>query len=148
LSTRWKTSLSCLPFELLSLLEAALEEDVPVHARSGGFIVKGYAPKLDEARHLRDDTRQIIASLEQEYREETGVKNLKIKHNNVLGYYVEVTLQHAKTLQDHDISQTHFFHRQSLINAMRFSTKTLAELEEKIAMAADEARGWKSICLK
>jgi DNA mismatch repair protein MutS len=133
------TSLVKLPLDYLATLDSALEEDVPAQTQHGGFIVKGYARKLDEARHLRDDTRQIIAALEQDYREETGIKTLKIRHNNVLGYYVEVTLQHAKTMQDREIDKTQFFHRQSLVNNMRFSTKTLVELEEKIALAADEA---------
>jgi len=118
------------------LLRAALAEDVPLQARDGGFVAPGYMEELDRARDLRDQSKKIIAGLQATYSEKTGVKNLKIKHNNVLGYFIEVTAQHAAALEE---DKELFFHRQSLANNMRFSTAELASLEERILAAADKA---------
>jgi DNA mismatch repair protein MutS len=76
---------------LVERLAAALSPDLPLLARDGGFIAKGLAPELDELRMLRDESRRHILNLEAGYRSETGTASLKIRHNNVLGYYIEVT---------------------------------------------------------
>ena len=76
-------------------LAAALADDLPLMARDGGFIRADFEPPLDELRALRDESRRLIAELEARYRSESGVDNLKIKHNNVLGYFIEVTSRHA-----------------------------------------------------
>src|SRR6185437_5697320 len=93
----------------------------------------GYSSELDELRALRDESRRMIAELQARYAAETGVASLKIRHNNLLGYYVEVTAQHAEKLKDR------FIHRQTMANAMRFTTVELSELESRIASAADRA---------
>lgn len=114
-------------------LERALADELPVNARDGGFIAPDYAPALDELRQLRDESRRLIAALEARYRKETGVGSLKIKHNNVLGYFIDITPIHAGKLDDS------FIHRQTLAGAMRYSTVELAELASAIAEAAGKA---------
>ena len=84
--------------ELARELERALAEQLPLMKRDGGFVREGYEPALDEARKLRDDSRLVVAAMQARYAEETGVKALKIRHNNVLGYFVEVTAQHGDKL--------------------------------------------------
>ncbi|HEU0117961.1 MAG TPA: DNA mismatch repair protein MutS [Alphaproteobacteria bacterium] len=117
-------------------LTRALASDLPMLARDGNFIARGYAPQLDELVTLRDDSRRLIAGLQQNYMQASGVSALKIKHNNVLGYYIEVTPTHAdKLLANKDL----FIHRQSLASAIRFTTVELSELERKITEAADKA---------
>lgn len=115
----------------------ALSEELPLQKRDGGFVRTGFANELDEHRGLRDESRKIIAGLQSQYSSETGVKALKIRHNNVLGYFVEVTAQNAGPLQE-DADQR-FIHRQTMSNAMRFTTTELSALQSKIAGAADAA---------
>ncbi|MCP4182599.1 MAG: DNA mismatch repair protein MutS [Hyphomicrobiales bacterium] len=126
------------PDELRELLEAALGDDVPILARDGGFVKQGHNGELDELRTLRDASRKIIAGLQANYANQTSVKALKIRHNNVLGYFIEVTANNAPNLQREDLTGL-FIHRQTLANAMRFTTTELAELESKIANAAGRA---------
>ena len=114
-------------------LAAALADDLPLMARDGGFIRADFEPLLDELRALRDESRRLIAELEARYRSETGVDNLKIKHNNVLGYFIEVTSRHADKMGEP------FIHRQTITNAMRFTTTELGELARSISEAADKA---------
>ncbi len=119
---------------LVARIGRALAPELPLNARDGGFIAPGYAAELDELRALRDDSRRLILGLEARYREETGIASLKIRHNNVLGYYVETTPAHAEKL-----SRAAFIHRQGLANAARFTTVELGDLEQRIATAADRA---------
>ncbi len=114
-------------------LTRALAAELPPVTREGGFIAAGYAPELDELRSLRDESRRRIAALQARYVGETGVASLKIRHNNLLGYYVEVTAAHAEKLKER------FIHRQTMASAMRFTTPELSELESQIASAADRA---------
>jgi DNA mismatch repair protein MutS len=119
--------------DLVSLLRAALGDDLPLLARDGGFVATGYNAQLDELRVLRDESRRHIAALQARYAEDSGVANLKIRHNNVLGYYVEVAPNRADRLDQR------FIHRQTMANAMRYTTTELGELEGRIAQAADRA---------
>jgi DNA mismatch repair protein MutS len=119
-------------------LRAALADELPAFKRDGGFVRAGYDAGLDEARALRDESRRVVAALQARYAETTGVRALKIRHNNVLGYFVEVTAQHGEKL----LSPPHnaaFIHRQTLAGQVRFTTTELADLEAKIASAADRA---------
>ena len=100
----------------------------------------GYDAALDEARALRDESRKVVAQLQARYADETGVRALKIRHNNVLGYFVEVTAQHGDKLFGAPLNAT-FIHRQTLAGQVRFTTTELGELEAKIANAADRALG-------
>lgn len=132
-------SILALPEDYAQLLDQTLAEELPLLKRDGGFIRTGYHPELDEMRSLRDQSRRVIAGLQADYMEETGVKSLKIKHNNVLGYFIEVTANNAGALTDTDEAKARFIHRQTMASAMRFTTTELAELETKIANAADRA---------
>lgn len=127
-----------LPREVLESLRAMLADDVPLLARDGGFVRTGYHFELDELRELRDESRRIIASMQTRYAEETGIKSLKIRHNNVLGYFVEVTAGNSTALTNEQAQET-FIHRQTLANAMRFTTTELADMESRIANAAGRA---------
>ena len=123
---------------LKDTIDAALAAELPLFKRDGGFVREGYLPALDEARSLRDDTRQVIAGLQARYADDTGVKSLKIKHNNVLGYFVDVTAQHGEKLMAAPLNAT-FIHRQTAAGQVRFTTTELGGLEAKIANAADRA---------
>src|SRR5229473_5705769 len=125
---------------LATELNAALAEELPHLKRDGGFVRAGYVAALDEARALRDESRRVIAALQARYAEITSVRVLKIRHNNVLGYFVEVTAQHGERLMAPPLNAT-FIHRQTLAGQVRFTTTELGELEAKIASAADRALG-------
>jgi DNA mismatch repair protein MutS len=120
---------------LTELLGRALAEELPLLARDGGFIAAGHAPALDEQRGLRDESRKLIAGLEARYREQTGIASLKIRHNNVLGYFVEATATHADKLLD----AGDFIHRQTMASGKRFTTGELADLESRISNAGERA---------
>src|SRR6476469_5360743 len=115
---------------LAAELAAALAAELPAFKRDGGFVREGYEPSLDEARALRDESRRVIAALQARYIEETGVRILKIKHNNVLGYFVEVTAQHGERMMSAPFNGV-FIHRQTLAGQVRFTTTELGELEAK-----------------
>jgi DNA mismatch repair protein MutS len=137
--TRVRECLSQLPLEFAAHLDRALADELPLLKRDGGFVRPGYHAELDEMRALRDHSRRIIAGLQADYMETTGVRSLKIKHNNVLGYFIEVTANNASVMTDTDEAKSKFIHRQTIANAMRFTTTELAELETKIANAAERA---------
>ena len=120
-------------------LETALSENPPTLARDGGFVAPGWDEALDEARGLRDDSRQIIAALQARYADETGITALKIKFNNVLGYFVDVPARYGDPLMKPPLSET-FIHRQTLASNVRFSTQELSELAGRSSRAEDEAK--------
>jgi DNA mismatch repair protein MutS len=124
--------------QLQMKLVEALSDSLPLKARDGGFIKAHYLPELDETRALRDESRQVIAGLQAQYAELTGARTLRIKHNNFLGYFVEVPQAVGEELVKPP-HQALFVHRQTMQGAMRFSTTELGELESKIASAADRA---------
>ena len=130
--------LAAIPAALAASLERALVDDPPLLRRDGGFIRAGYNADLDAARGLRDDSRKMMAALEARYIEETGVKSLKIRHNNILGFYVEVTQLNAKPLLSPPLSDK-FRHRQTMANAVRFTTTELMDTEGSIASASERA---------
>jgi DNA mismatch repair protein MutS len=122
--------------ELIDCLHRALASDLPMLARDGNFIGRGYSAQLDELVTLRDDGRRLIAGLQQKYAAKSGVATLKIKHNNVIGYHIDVTPTQAdRLLADKDT----FIHRQTLASSSRFTTVELSEMERKIIEAGDKA---------
>ncbi|MGE0036255.1 MAG: DNA mismatch repair protein MutS [Xanthobacteraceae bacterium] len=125
---------------IATTLTAALDDELPYLKRDGGFVRPGYDPALDELRALRDESRRVIAALQARYADETGVRALKVRHNNVLGYFVEVGAQHGDKLMAPPLNAT-FIHRQTLAGQVRFTTAELGGLEAKIASAADRAVG-------
>jgi DNA mismatch repair protein MutS len=133
-----RARLEAAPLDLADTLSAALADTLPLNARDGGFIRDGADADLDENRRLRDGSRQVIAGLQATYAEATGIKSLKVRHNNVLGYFAEVTALHGAALTKPPHVEL-FIHRQTLANAVRFSTPELAALEARITQAADRA---------
>ncbi|MGR3637577.1 MAG: DNA mismatch repair protein MutS, partial [Shimia sp.] len=123
---------------LLDLLEDALIAEPPLLARDGGFIAPGFDPDLDESRELRDEGRGVIATMQAQYSEQTGITTLKIKHNNVLGYFIETTAKHADAMMSPPLNET-FIHRQTTANQVRFTTVELSEMETKILNAGNRA---------
>jgi DNA mismatch repair protein MutS len=123
--------------KLVDRLTRALAPGLPIYARDGGFIAEGYSAELDEFRTLRDESRRLIAGLQAGYVSQTGVSTLKVKHNNVLGYFIEVPAKQGDNVPAG--ANDPFIHRQTLANAVRFTTVELGELETKIARAADRA---------
>jgi DNA mismatch repair protein MutS len=118
---------------LVDRLGRALAAELPLFARDGGFISEGYSDELDEWKSLRDESRRMIAALQARYAGETAIAALKIRHNNVIGYYIEVPANHAAKLGPD------FIHRQTMAGAQRYTTAELADLENKIASAAERA---------
>ena len=131
-------TLAAAPQPLADSLRAAINDEPPLLARDGGFVKKGYSEPLDAERALGSETRAVVATLQASLADQTGVKALKIKHNNVLGYFVEVPAAHGTKLLEEPHRET-FIHRQTMANAMRFTTHELAELEGRIARAHEAA---------
>lgn len=131
-------SLSGVAAPLQAHLAAMLADELPLLARDGGFIAKGASAELDETRALRDDARKLIAGLQAKYASETDIAALKVRHNNVLGYYIEVPPRHGEKLTKEPFSAA-YIHRQTMANAMRFTTPELASLASRIAEAAGRA---------
>ncbi|CAM5774639.1 DNA mismatch repair protein MutS [Labrys miyagiensis] len=119
-------------------LAAALQDDLPLLKRDGGFVRTGFSTELDETRALRDESRRVIAGLQSRYAEESEVRQLKIKHNNMLGYFVEVPQQAGEAFLQPGLRET-YVHRQTMAGAMRFSTAELSTLESRIASAAERS---------
>ncbi|MDP3635368.1 DNA mismatch repair protein MutS [Phenylobacterium sp.] len=119
------------------MLADGLGTELPAQARDGGFVAPGVRPELDQARALRDDSRRVILQLEAQLLADSGVA-LKIRHNAVLGYFVECTAKAAEPLMAPPLNAT-FIHRQTLANQVRFTTVELAELDARIAQAAERA---------
>jgi DNA mismatch repair protein MutS len=118
---------------LIRELEAGVSEEAGIQASAGNFILPGYHPPLDEFRKLRDEGKRLIAALEARYQQETGIAGLKIRYNNILGYYAEITALHQKKItQD-------FIHRQTLANNLRYTTSELGTLERRLSEASDRA---------
>ncbi|HMO68079.1 MAG TPA: DNA mismatch repair protein MutS, partial [Novosphingobium sp.] len=127
---------------LVDLLARALVPTPPTERGQGGFIAEGYDHALDELRRMAGNSRRAIAALEAKYREETGVAALKVRHNGVLGYFIEVPARHADRLMAPDSG---FTHRQTMAGAVRFNALALHEEAQRIAesgghaLAAEEA---------
>ena len=134
-----RAALFALPAEMAAHLERALAVELPLLKRDGNFIAAGYDGELDEMRALRDQSRKVIAQMQADLIGETGIRSLKIKHNNVLGYFIEITANHQDILAGSPEARARFIHRQTMANAMRFTTTGLAALETKIANAAGRA---------
>ncbi|MDP4064112.1 DNA mismatch repair protein MutS [Rhodobacteraceae bacterium IMCC1933] len=126
-------------FEALSdELDRALVAEPPLLARDGGFVAASYSVELDEMTALRDEARSVIARMQADYAAQSEISSLKIKHNNVLGYFIETTATHAQRMMTAPLSDV-FIHRQTTANAVRFTTVELGELETKILNAAGRA---------
>ena len=121
---------------LVDALSRALVPAPPTETGSGGYIADGYDPALDELRRLAGDGRRAIAALEARYREQTGIASLKIRHNGVLGYHVEVPARAADPLMQ---PESGFTHRQTLAGVVRFNSVDLHEQASRVAQAGGHA---------
>lgn len=119
--------------EVVDVFSCALSQDVPMLARDGGFIADGYRADLDEWRNLSRESKRVMMTLELRLKQETDIPSLKIKFNNVLGYFIEITSIHEKKVPEG------FVHRQTMSGAMRYTTKELIELAQKMEQASDRA---------
>ena len=123
---------------LVALLQAALVAEPPLLARDGGFVAAGFDAELDQTRLLRDEGRGVVAAMQAAFVAETGVASLKIRHNNVLGYFIETTATHAERMKSKPLSER-FIHRQTTANQSRFTTVELSEIETRILNAGNHA---------
>ena len=123
------------PYDLAGLIDERLADELPLLARDGGYIRRGFHPGLDELKSLRDESRRLIAQLQARYCDDTGIASLKVKHNNVLGYHIDVRVNHADKLMGDD----QFIHRQTTAQAVRFTTTELADLEREMSGAGEQA---------
>ncbi len=117
--------------DLCRLVQESIKEDPPVAMRDGGIIRDGYNEEVDRLRHAKSDGKDWIAKLEEEEREKTGIKNLRIKYNKVFGYYLEVTNSFKNMVPDY------YMRKQTLTNAERYIIPELKELEDTILGAED-----------
>jgi DNA mismatch repair protein MutS len=120
-------------------LKESLVPEPPADRRAGGFIAQGLDAELDEARSLRDESRRVVAGFQSKYAEAAGVRQLKVKHNNFLGFFVEVPQAQGERLLKPPLDQL-FTHRQTMADAMRFATRELVELDQKIAQASERGQ--------
>ena len=124
--------------QIYDRLKETLGGDLPLQVRDGGFIATGILPELDALRTMRDDTRRVIVDLETRLKSETGIASLKVRHNNVLGYHIEITAVNAERLKNSEAGRS-FVHRQTTAQAQRYTNSELSELASRIADAADRA---------
>ncbi|MCR4917922.1 MAG: DNA mismatch repair protein MutS [Alphaproteobacteria bacterium] len=122
--------------ELVAMLNAALAEELPTFFRDGLVIRDGFDVSLDEMRKLSHGAKEAVAAMQAEYANQTGIHNLKIKYNNVLGYFIEVQSVKADALMQ---PESGFIHRQTMAGNMRFTTTRLIELDNDIRSASDKA---------
>ena len=118
--------------DLFALIEQAIAEDPPISIRDGDMIKNGYDEEVDRLRSAKTDGKQWLAKLEEEEREKTGIKNLRVKYNKVFGYYLEVTNSYL------DLVPEYYTRKQTLTNAERFITPELKELEDTILGAEEK----------
>jgi DNA mismatch repair protein MutS len=123
------------PFALAATIEETLADDLPLLARDGGLIRSGFSPALDDIKAIRDESRRLITQLQQKYIAATKITSLKIKHNNVLGYHIDIRANHADAM----MAKAEFIHRQTTAQTVRFTTTELAELEREMSGAGDRA---------
>ncbi|MCL2505826.1 MAG: DNA mismatch repair protein MutS [Alphaproteobacteria bacterium] len=121
---------------LANKLFKALADPLPVLARDGNFIAKGFSAAFDKLVSVRDDGKRLIVSLQNKYIAKTGITSLKIKYNQVIGYHIETTATNAAKLFQNKAS---FIHRQTTASAVRFTTTELVELEKEISQASQKS---------
>lgn len=119
--------------DLVDLIDCAIDEDPPLTVREGGMIRRGYHADLDELRLIMEDSKGVLARIEAEEKEKTGIKTLKIGYNRVFGYYIEISRSYAGQIPDH------YIRKQTLANAERYITQDLKELETRVIGAKDRA---------
>jgi DNA mismatch repair protein MutS len=119
--------------DLVSLIDRALAEELPITIKEGGLIRKGYHAELDELRAAATEGKQWLAEFQTREQERTGIKSLKVRHNKVFGYYIEITKSNL------DAVPSDYIRKQTIVNAERFITPELKEYENKILGAQDRS---------
>ena len=117
--------------QIQELVSNAICDEPPILIREGGFIRSGYNEEADRLRALQTDAKGVLAGIENTEKEKTGIKNLKIRYNKVFGYYIEVTNSFLDQVPDY------YIRKQTLVNAERFITPELKEVEEELLSASD-----------
>ena len=135
---RIRETLATAPTTLATELTRAVDDEPPLLSRDGGFVQRGYDAALDAERALASETRAVVAALQARLITDTDIKSLKIRHNGQLGYFVEVPAAHGMKLVEEPLRAA-FIHRQTMTNAMRFTTVELADLEGRIARAHEKS---------
>lgn len=131
---------AAIPEKVKNILDKALVCELPIHKEDGNFIAENYCDELDKTRNIQKEAKSLIEQLQKNYIDKTQIKNLKIKHNNILGYFIEITALQAKQLESIKINNApKFIHRQSLANNMRFTTTELKQTEYNIVNANSKA---------
>lgn len=123
--------------DLARELTEALVETPPLLARDGGFVRAGYSAPLDAVLEVKNNARKLLAALQNDYVRQTGISNLKVSFNNVIGYFVEVSPKQADIILNH--KEWGFIHRQTMVTGVRFTTGALTDLETEILHADDKA---------
>ena len=118
--------------DICTLITESIEDEPPISIREGGMIKTGYDEQVDHLRNAKTEGKTWLAKIEEEEREKTGIKNLRIKYNKVFGYYLEVTNSYK------DLVPEYYTRKQTLTNAERYITPELKELEETILGAEDK----------
>jgi len=126
----------CTPISCYNILQSALKETLPVTLKMGDFIAEGYDGLLDQYKSLKENARHYILELEQKYKDITQINALKIKHNNVIGYHIDVSSNHSEKMLNASFADVTFIHKQTLANHVRFTTQELIGLEKKISEAS------------
>ncbi|MBR6408697.1 MAG: DNA mismatch repair protein MutS [Alphaproteobacteria bacterium] len=147
---RYNSLVSCVPgavqkmlermgnfSELVDVLDRALKDadDLPSFTRDGGFVKKGFSPLLDELQNFQNNNVGILRQIEEKYAKELSIPKLSIKYNNMIGYFVEIPNKYTDIV----LQNPNFIHRQTVLNAMRFTTPEISELEQKITSAGSKA---------
>ena len=118
--------------QIVEKLKAALKENIPIQIKEGNFIKEGFNEELDKIRNIRDDSKSLIVEIEQKEKSCTGISGLKIKYNNFLGYFIDLSATNHKLLKNED---QRYIHRQTLKNSFRYTTEELIAVSEKILNA-------------
>ncbi|MEC8099788.1 MAG: DNA mismatch repair protein MutS [Pseudomonadota bacterium] len=115
--------------KMIVVLKKALKENIPIKLKEGNFIKEGYDLELDTIRKTRDDSKSVILDIEKKEKQLTGINGLKIKYNNFLGYFIDLSAVNNKMLIK---DNSRYIHRQTLKNSFRYTTSELIEISEKI----------------
>ncbi len=125
-------------------LSSAIIESPPYSVKDGGFIAKGYSKELDELVDLAEGAKNQINILQKKYSDETNINSLKVRYNNIAGYFIEVPLRHGNYLlrdkREVSDAETIFYHRQTMTNSMRFTTDELDIIQAKVIESTDKIK--------
>lgn len=120
--------------DIYDLINNSIDDDCQVSLKNGGIVKLGYDKEIDELKNLKENSAGILANIEKEEKEKTGIKNLKIKYNKVFGYFLEVTSSYKDLVPDY------FIRKQTLANSERYFTEELKEIEVKLLSVEEKLK--------